>query len=85
MIRLHIWADWSDPLLVAHTTLLEISHRGSINSFERFNYIKCKSVFLINMTVFEICGRVLLEKTKLVCIADNFPIIIKSWSDKMHG
>ena len=30
LIRLHICAGWSEPLLVAHTTLLEILCRGSI-------------------------------------------------------
>ena len=29
LIRLCVWACWSEPLLVAHTTLLEISCRGS--------------------------------------------------------
>ena len=29
LIRLRICAGWSEPLLVAHTTLLEISCRGS--------------------------------------------------------
>ena len=29
LIRLRVYADWSEPLLVAHTTLLEISCRGS--------------------------------------------------------
>ena len=29
LIRLRVCADWSEPLLVAHTTLLEISCRGS--------------------------------------------------------
>ena len=28
--RLRVYADWSEPLLVAHTTLLEISCRGLI-------------------------------------------------------
>ena len=32
LIRLHIWAGWSEPLLVAHTTLLEISCHGSLMS-----------------------------------------------------
>ena len=31
LIRLRICADWSEPLLVAHTTLLEISCLGSVN------------------------------------------------------
>ena len=30
LIRLHVCAGWSEPLLVAHTTLLEISCHGSI-------------------------------------------------------
>ena len=30
LIRLHICAGWSEPLLVAHTTLLEISCHGSL-------------------------------------------------------
>ena len=30
LIRLRVCAGWSEPLLVAHTTLLEISCRGSI-------------------------------------------------------
>ena len=30
LIRLHLYAGWSEDLLVAHTTLLEISRRGSI-------------------------------------------------------
>ena len=30
LIRLHIWAGWSEPFLVPHTTLLEISCRGSL-------------------------------------------------------
>ena len=29
LIRLRVCADWSEPLLVAHTTLLEISCHGS--------------------------------------------------------
>ena len=29
LIRLRVCAGWSEPLLVAHTTLLEISCRGS--------------------------------------------------------
>ena len=32
LIRLRVCADWSEPLLIAHTTLLEISCRGSIFS-----------------------------------------------------
>ena len=31
LIRLHVCAGWSEPLLVAHTTLLEISCCGSNN------------------------------------------------------
>ena len=31
--RLRICAGWSEALLVAHTTLLEISYRGSFYSF----------------------------------------------------
>ena len=38
LIRLRAGAGWSDPLLVAHTTLLEISCRGS--------YLKLLSLFL---------------------------------------
>ena len=34
MIRLRVCAGWSDPLLVAHTALLEISCRGSNISFK---------------------------------------------------
>ena len=30
LISLRVCAGWSEPLLVAHTTLLEISHHGSI-------------------------------------------------------
>ena len=30
LIRLRICAGWSEPLLVAHTTLMEISCRGSL-------------------------------------------------------
>ena len=30
LIRLRVCAGWSEPLLVAHTTLLEISCHGSI-------------------------------------------------------
>ena len=33
LIRLRVCAGWSEPLLVAHTTLLEISCRGSIIYF----------------------------------------------------
>ena len=29
LVRLRVCAGWSEPLLVAHTTLLEISCRGS--------------------------------------------------------
>ena len=29
LIRLRIWAGWSEPLLVAHTTLLKISCHDS--------------------------------------------------------
>ena len=29
LIRLSVWAGWSEPLLVAHITLLKISCRGS--------------------------------------------------------
>ena len=29
LISLHVCAGWSEPLLVAHTTLLEISSHGS--------------------------------------------------------
>ena len=32
LIRLRVCAGWSEPLLVAHTTLLEISCRGSYTS-----------------------------------------------------
>ena len=31
LISLRVCAGWSEPLLVAHTTLLEISCRGSNN------------------------------------------------------
>ena len=33
LIRLRVCAGWSEPLLVAHATLLEISCRGSIQVF----------------------------------------------------
>ena len=33
LIRLRLCAGWSEPLLVAHTTLLEISCRGSFEEF----------------------------------------------------
>ena len=37
LIRLRVCAGWSEPLLVAHTTLLEIPCRGSI---------LCESVYM---------------------------------------
>ena len=35
LIRLRICAGWSEPLLVAHTTLFEISYRGSFIHMSR--------------------------------------------------
>ena len=37
LIRLRVYAGWSDPLLVSHTTLLEISCRGSIHFWKWFS------------------------------------------------
>ena len=34
LIRLRVCAGWSEPLLVAHTTLLKISCRGSIKNIK---------------------------------------------------
>ena len=47
LIRLRVCAGWSEPLLVAHTTLFEISCRGSVkaaysvtmNIFEKFSFL----------------------------------------------
>ena len=38
LIRLRVCAGWSEPLLVAHTTLLEISSHGS--------YVYTKTMYL---------------------------------------
>ena len=39
LIRLRVCAGWSEPLLVAHTTLLEISSRGSyVTAFDGVGY-----------------------------------------------
>ena len=38
LIRLHTCTDWSEPLLVAHTTLLQIScHSSFIKWFDLFS------------------------------------------------
>ena len=37
LIRLRVYAGWSEPLLVSHTTLLEISCRGSIHFWKWFS------------------------------------------------
>ena len=47
LIRLRVCAGWSEPWLVAHTTLLEISCHGSI--IERKNPSKIAIVFLGNI------------------------------------
>ena len=41
LIRLHVCAGWSEALLVAHTTLLEISCHGSIILFDCDSKIYC--------------------------------------------
>ena len=43
LIRLHLLAGWSEPLLVAHTTLLEISCRSSNE------VISCVPLFLLSL------------------------------------
>ena len=43
----HICAGWSEPMLVAHTTLLEITCRGSINLYLlslRSNCLQCTKI-----------------------------------------
>ena len=38
LIRLRIWAGWSELLLVAHTTLLEISCHGSNHDYQMYAF-----------------------------------------------
>ena len=45
LIRLRVYAGWSDPLLVSHTTLLEIPCRGSIH-FLKMIFSNDTSVFI---------------------------------------
>ena len=68
LISLRVCAGWSEPLLVAHTTLLEISCHGSnrvrtsfktgarSNSFESIRiYLECESVPRIGIWHHEAC------------------------------
>ena len=41
LIRLHEYAGWSEPLLVAHTILLEIPCCGSSNHLTAFTLYIC--------------------------------------------
>ena len=56
LIRLRVCAGWSAPLLVAHTTLLEISCRGSYDStvylFAYENFCNWSGRKLINCVLF---------------------------------
>ena len=45
LIRLHICASWSEPWLVAHTTLLELSCCGSFELLTLFQPVSTFSVF----------------------------------------
>ena len=49
LIRLHVCADWSEPLLVAHTTFLEISCLGSFLT-EIVIQVKCELTFGSNIS-----------------------------------
>ena len=59
LIRLRVCAGWSEPLLVAHTTLLEISCHGSLLYFwdgpelfyEKKNTMSVIEVILISCLV----------------------------------
>ena len=55
LIRLRICAGWSEPLLVAHTTLLEISCHGSIILFF-FCFILFLLLFTSQSTIFSHVG-----------------------------
>ena len=44
LIRLHVCAGWSEPLLVSHTTLLEISCHGSFVSWKM-----CLGLWFVNV------------------------------------
>ena len=49
LIRLRVCAGWSEPLLVAHTSLLEISCHGSFHPVcgNQFLFLKAVSKFEI--------------------------------------
>ena len=73
LIRLRVCASWSEPLLVAHTTLLEISCRGSIIVWGAYC---CGSATLIS-TLFFICTRakdILQLEMENMNHSENMPI-----------
>ena len=49
LIRLHVCAGWSELLLVAHTTFLEISCRGSFLT-DIVIQVKCELTFGSNIS-----------------------------------
>ena len=59
LIRLRVCAGWSEPLLVAHTTLLEILYRGSI--------IMCMKLHRLIHFVKQMCGKKLYSSCISLC------------------
>ena len=75
LIRLHIWAGWSEPLLFAHITLLEISCRGSFDNLvlhtcaiTNLSYILCiLGIFFISSCIFSILDGVRVQNADWKC------------------
>ena len=56
LVRLRVCAGWSEPLLIAHTTLLEISCHGSHIFLEGANNVNTEIIIHIIETFLCIVG-----------------------------
>ena len=79
LIRLRVCAGWSEPLLVAHTTLLEISCRGSFQDHDVAHSIGVQNGFLLfyclQEPIFDVLVIFFLKLEVYVCLVKSLLIL----------
>ena len=83
LIRLRVCAGWSEPLLVAHTTLLEISCHGSIRKKVPtcYNYVDIKKLLtfkILNSTQGMVIGKAeLVQSVYILSVIKSYILNIQ--------
>ena len=87
LTRLRVCAGWSEPLLVAHTILLEISCRGSYRVLCIFNSFICCSCWIWsteqNLWGLFLCVNAYVTVNNISFMSGQYPIFL-GWTSTKH-